>query len=245
MNSRSFDELHTRVERLERGGRRADRALAAALIAVALAAAVGAVRKNDPPKAIEAAGFELQDKGGQAKARLGLIFDDKPWLTFLGSKGDDRLELLLFQEYTPIVSLKNKIGKYDIFMIINGEGFPALCFNDKDGIRMHAAVGGDGDPDLSLNAQGGGRMRLTSYQEHNGWTAYDRNLAMRLLMFSDNSGGTSSLSLSDRNGATRAVWAVDEDDSPDLSIRDQNGIPLFQVPNRPARKKQPDVLGAR
>lgn len=59
MNSRSFDELHTRVERLERGGRRADRALTAALIAVALAAAVGAVRKDDPPKAIEAQGFEL------------------------------------------------------------------------------------------------------------------------------------------------------------------------------------------
>lgn len=120
-----------------------------------------------------------------------------------------------------------------------------MCFNDKDEARTQVSVGGDGDSNLSLNARGGGRMYLTSFQGRNGWTAYDRNQAMRLIMSSDNFGGTSSLSLSDRNGASRAVWAVDEDDSPYLSVRDQNGIPLFQVPDRPARKKQPDVLGAR
>jgi hypothetical protein len=225
--------LEQRLDRLERENRWMRRIGA---VGVAVAAAVFLIGQGNGPPDLVVRSLKVVDKDGKVCIELVTTAAGSPILRLKDNSGKTRVAMVVPRDglsYTGLY-LRDKDGKLRV--VLDGDLDGSLMLF-KDG-KLRVKIGG-GVPFLKLQDENGklrallrmGALSLwANYREHGielrtnsaGSTLHLHTDTWPRVKLSTAADGSPSLSLSDKDGRTRALLATFPDGSPGLSLYDKD-----------------------
>jgi hypothetical protein len=148
MPATTIEAMAERLERLERECRRWRRAGVGLALVGAVVLTLGAVRKDEGPKTIEAERFLLKDQKGTIRGEWGFM-PESGWPIFRMNNVDGERRLSMFVahgvnvEGSPIILLHDKKGISHLTMTVSGNGKPEIWFSGEQGksiLRLPSAL---------------------------------------------------------------------------------------------------------
>jgi hypothetical protein len=127
------DQMHARLERLERENRRIKLAGGAALLAAVALVLMGESKPDSIAKAVDAERFVVRDTSGTVRAVLGVNPDGNMGLEIRDANGKAGAALGMGTNGNPALRLDGRAGKTGIALGVRSNNNPAMEFYDNDG----------------------------------------------------------------------------------------------------------------
>lgn len=134
MTDSSLDELTTRLERLERQGRRWKQTAFVVLLGAVGVVVMGQAPPHRPPKSLEAEEFVLRDSRGQVRASLGTPpGSNATVLQFHGENGKPRTRITVASDGTSSFEVMDTGDHVRILLGVRDTGVPRIWLGNETG----------------------------------------------------------------------------------------------------------------
>lgn len=134
MTDSSLDELTTRLERLERQGRRWKRTAFVVLLGAAGVVVMGQAPPHRLPKSLEAEEFVLRDSRGQVRASLGTPpGSNATVLQFHGENGKPRTRITVASDGTSSFEVMDTGDHVRLLLGVRDTGVPRIWLGNETG----------------------------------------------------------------------------------------------------------------
>jgi hypothetical protein len=134
MTDPTLDDLTTRLERLERQGRRWKRAAFVVLLGAAAVVVMGQAPPHRLPKSLEAEEFVLRDSRGQVRASLGTAQgSNSTVLQFHGENGKPRTRITVASDGTSSLEVMDTGDHVRLLLGVRDNGVPRIWLGNETG----------------------------------------------------------------------------------------------------------------
>jgi hypothetical protein len=134
MTDPTLDDLTTRLERLERQGRRWKRTAFVVLLGAVALAVMGQAPPHRLPKSLEAEEFVLRDSRGQVRASLGTAQgSNSTVLQFHGENGKPRTRITVAGDGTSSLEVMDTGDHVRLLLGVRENGVPRIWLGNETG----------------------------------------------------------------------------------------------------------------
>jgi hypothetical protein len=134
MTDPTLDDLTTRLERLERQGRRWKRTAFVVLLGAVALAVMGQAPPHRLPKSLEAEEFVLRDSRGQVRASLGTAQgSNSTVLQFHGENGKPRTRITVASDGTSSLEVMDTGDHVRLLLGVRENGVPRIWLGNETG----------------------------------------------------------------------------------------------------------------
>jgi hypothetical protein len=134
MTDPTLDDLTTRLERLERQGRRWKRTAFVVLLGAVALAVMGQAPQHRLPKSLEAEEFVLRDSRGQVRASLGTAQgSNSTVLQFHGENGKPRTRITVASDGTSSLEVMDTGDHVRLLLGVRENGVPRIWLGNETG----------------------------------------------------------------------------------------------------------------